>query len=218
MLLWLPFIIFFSILLTMMATRFSNPTDEYFVSTVLRACLILIIATAIAQVVAITAIFGVVYTQVYAHISVIEGWLRSLSSLPLVDIGIYSTALFFAFPQFSVWHQVIAFFLLLPTVHYWLLFLKGPIRNLHQFAQFHQVRSRRITNVLSSFYIAAFVDYFFIVLKRTLLPLVFVLSVMDYRIMLPRLVEAGMSLSAFVMFVSLIVSLHLLTAGKDRQK
>lgn len=200
----------------MMATRFKNPTDEYFVSTVLRACLILIIATAITQVFAIIAMAGVVYTRLFSHMGTIEAYLRSVSTLPIVDIGIYSTALFVAYPEFTHWHKVIAAFLLLPTFYYWILFLRGPIRNLHQFAQFHQVTSRRITKVLSSFYISAFVDYFFIVLKRTLLPLVFVLSVMDYRIMLPRLVEAGMSLSAFIMFVSLIISLHLLTAGKDR--
>jgi hypothetical protein len=139
------------------------------------------------------------------------------STLPLVDMGIYSTALFVAHPEFAFWNQVIAVLLLVPTLQYWIHFLKGPIRNLHQFALFHQVRQGRITNVLSSFYMAAYVDYFFIVLKKTLLPLVFVLAVMDFKIMLPRLVDAGLSVSAFVMFFSLVLSLHLLTIGKERK-
>lgn len=202
----------------MIATHFKNPTDEYFVSTVLRACLILIIATFLVQMVIVGVIAAMAPTQFFGYLSALESSLRSLSTLPIVDIGIYSTALFVAHPEFSQWHKVIAVFLLIPTAYYWLLFLKGPIRNLHQFAQFHQVRSRRISKVLGPFYISAFMDYFFIVLKRTLLPLVFVLSVMDFRIMLPRLVEAGMSFWAFIMFVSLIVSLHLLTLGKDRAR
>lgn len=202
----------------MMATQFKNPTDEYFVSTVLRACLILIIAAFLVQLIVVIGIALITATPFVGMLSSLEVYLRSLSTLPIVDIGIYSTALFIAHPEFSEWHMVIGIFLVLPTMHYWLLFLKGPIRNLHQFAQFHQVKSRRISKVLGPFYVSAFVDYFFIILKRALLPLVFVLSVMDFRIMLPRLIEAGMSFSAFVMFVSLIVSLHLLTVGKDRAR
>lgn len=217
LLLWVPFIVFFAILLTMIASNFKNPTDEYFVSTVLRACLVLIISTFVAQFFCISILMLMSYTKLFGYISYIESFAKSVSTLPIVDMGIYCIALFVAYPEFELWHEIIAVLLIVPTMHYWTHFLKGPLRNLHQFAVFHQVSQSRVANVLSSFYIAAYVDYFFIVLKRTLLPLVFVLSVMDFRIMLPRLVEAGMSISAFVMFFSLLLSLHLLTLGKDRQ-
>lgn len=216
-LLWVPFVVFFSILITMIATEFKNPTDEYFVSTVLRACLMLIISTFFAQMVCITVLMVLSYTKLYGYIAHIESFVQSLATLPLVDMGIYCTALFVAHPEYQFWHQVIGTLLIVPTLHYWVNFLKGPIRNLHQFSLFHQVPQGRITNVLSSFYIAAFVDYFFVVLKKTLLPLVFVLAVMDFKIMLPRLVDAGLSISAFVMFFSLVLSLHLLTMGKERK-
>lgn len=201
----------------MISSQFKNPTDEYFVTSVLRACLMLIVSTFFAQLVSITVLMILSYTKLIGYITHIESFVKSLATLPLVDMGIYSTALFVAHPEFELWHQVIGVLLLVPTFHYWVNFLKGSIRNLHQFAVFHQVPKWRINNVLSSFYIAAFVDYFFIVLKKTLLPLVFVLAVMDFKIMLPRLVDAGLSISAFVMFFSLVLSLHLLTLGKERK-
>ena len=80
-------------------------------------------------------------------------------------------------------------FLIVPTVSYWLRFFKGPILNLYAFARFHQVRRRRLHQSLAPFYIKNFVDYFFVTLKRHLMPLVFILVVMDFRIILPRLVQ-----------------------------
>lgn len=201
----------------MMTSQFKNPADEYFVATVLRACLILIISTFIAQIACLVSIVFVSYffkQQIF--LSYFESVIKTVAAFPITDFGIYSVALFIAQPGFELWNQVLGVLLIVPTFQYWFLFRRGPIRNLHQFALFHQVRPSRIMNVLSSFYIAAYVDYYFIVLKKALLPLVFVLVVMDFKIMLPRLVEAGLSLYAFIMFLCLILSLHLLSFGKEK--
>ncbi len=210
-LLWSPFLIFFLILITMLTSDFKNPTDEYFVSTVLRSCLILLGATFVAHILCIGFLMLLSSFKMAGSFGQIENVVKTLVALPIVDIGMYSVALFVAQPEFGFWLHSLVLLLLLPTLSYWLLFLKGPIRNLHQFALFHQVQQRRITKVLSSFYIAAYVDYFFIVLKKSLMPLVFILTVMDYKIMLPKLLDSGMSLAAFIMFFSLILSLQLLT-------
>lgn len=176
----------------------------------------LIISTFMAHLVCIGFLAFLSYTKFNNSLAQIEAFVKAVGALPIVDIGIYSVALFVAHPEFAFWHQIITVLLIVPTLYYWILFLKGPIRNLHQFALFHQVKQKRITNVLSSFYISAFIDYFFIVLKRSLLPLVFILAVMDFKIMLPHLVEGGLSYLSVVMFFSLVLSLHLLTASRER--
>lgn len=212
---WVPFVVFFTILITMLTSEFKNPTDEYFVRTILRSCLLLLGATFMAHLVCV-GVLSVLSLLKLSHLyGALETAVKLVIVLPVVDLGIYSVALFVGSPEFLLWTEVLIALLFLPTLYYWLQFLKGPIRNLHQFALFHQVGQRRITKVLSSFYIAAYIDYYFIVLKRTLLPLVFILTVMDYKIMLPRLFDSGLSLAAFVMFFSLIVSLQMLTAKKD---
>jgi hypothetical protein len=201
----------------MMTSQFTNPTDEYFVTTVLRACLLLIISTFFAHLIAFVLMFSWIYLRFYTVLPAMENWIKTISSFPIVEMGIYSMAIFVAGPSFDQWPEFMAILLIFPTLRYWMKFLKGPIRNLHQFALFHQVKSNRINSVLSPFYLSAYIDYYFVVLKKTLLPLVFILVVMDFRIILPRLVDAGMSFSAFVMFFSLIVSLHLLTTNKGRE-
>lgn len=212
---WVPFVVFFTILITMLTSEFKNPTDEYFVRTILRSCLLLLGSTFVAHFVCVVFLGVLSFAKLSHWYAQIESLVQIIIVLPLVDLGIYSVALFIGTPEFTLWGEVLAVLLIFPTLFYWLQFLKGPIRNLHQFALFHEVGQRRVTNVLSSFYVAAYVDYYFIVLKKTLLPLVFILTVMDYKIMLPKLFDAGLSFSAYIMFFSLIVSLQMLTTKKD---
>lgn len=202
----------------MMTSHFSNPTDKYFVTTVLRACLILIVATFFAHLASLVIMSSWFYLRFAGLFPHAEKMVESIAAFPLVDLGIYSIALFIAGPEFDDWQEIITVLLIFATLRYWIRFLNGPIRNLHKFAKFHQVKPTYINSVLGPFYLSAYVDYYFIVLKRTLLPLVFVLVVMDFRILLPRLVESGMSITAFIMFISLMVSLHLLTVNKGQEK
>lgn len=208
---WVPFVVFFFLIVVMFLTDFQNPVDEYFVRVVLRSCLVLLLATALAQVMVLTAITAVSYF----HMSRVFGFFKEafdfLCAAPIVDIGIFSVAIFLATPTFEEWVWIIAVLLLCPTQGYWLQFFKGPIRNLYNFGRFHQISPLRVHQVLSTFYVSSFMDYFFVVLKKHLMPLVFILVMMDFRIIVPRLVESGLSYQAFIMFISLIISLHLLS-------
>jgi len=199
----------------MLLVDFQNPVDEYFVALILRACLILILATFVSQgVVLLSLLIGNLFwtgrTKIFKKIAYFLG------AFPAVDIGIFSVAIFFTSPMLEEWVWIIAAFLLIPTIVYWIDFLKGPVRNLFAFAKFHQVDLPKINKVLAPFYVESFTEFFAAVLKRHLMPLVFVLVVMDFRIILPRLVEQGLSYQAFALFLSLIISLHLISYKQER--
>lgn len=212
---WLPFLVFFSIISFMFLVDFQNPVDEYFVRLILRACFILILATGIAQMAVLVGLLIWGACRQGRRFRWLESVIDFFNAFPVVEIGIFSIAIFLTSPQFEEWIWILSALLLLPTLKQWVRFLNGPVRNLFVFAKFHQVKMPRINRVLSPFYAATFVDYFFLVLKRHMMPLVFVLVVMDFRIILPRLVEAGLSYQAFALFLSLVVSLHLLSFKQE---
>jgi len=211
---WLPFVVFFSTISFMFLTDFQNPVDEYFVAIILKACLMLIIASFVSQIVVLIALMAWTWLPGRSRAGV-DSVVDFLDAFPVVDIGIFSIAIFFAAPEVQEWALIIAAFLVIPTIAYWLKFLKGPILNLYAFARFHQVKRRRIHQSLAPFYVKSFVDYFFVTLKRYLMPLVFILVVMDFRIILPRLVQAGLSYQALILFLSLVISLHLLSYRQE---
>lgn len=211
---WLPFLVFFSIISFMFLTDFQNPVDEYFVSLILKACLMLIVAALLSQILVLVSLAVWAFAP-KRRWPFFDQAVEFLNGFPIVDIGIFSIAIFFTSPEVLDWIYVLCAFLLIPSFAYWVAFLKGPFRNLFAFARFHQVQRRKINQVMAPFYIKTFIDYFFAVLKRHLMPLVFILVVMDFRIILPRLVDAGLSYQAFVLFISLIISLHLLSYRQE---
>lgn len=213
---WIPLLVFFLIIIFMFLNEFQNPVDEYFVRLVLRSCLILLAAVGLAQVGALL-LLAIGYK---CHLSQIWAPVREsfsfLSAFPLVETGIFSVAIFLKSPSFEEWVYLIAALLIIPAIHYWKRFFQGPMRRIYDFSRMHRIPFRRSFVVLAPYSMASFIDYFFVVLKQVLLPMVFILVVMDFRIILPRLVDAGMSYQSFIMFISLIISLHLLSYKEER--
>jgi hypothetical protein len=211
-----PLILFFLIILVMFLKDFQNPVDEYFVRLVLKSCLILLFSAMIAHIGAL-AILGL-FTQCH-----LEKTLRPLkegfafvSAFPLLETGIFSIVLiFFRAPEFKEWVYIVALLQLTSTIGYWQQIFRGPIQKIYNFARMHQIPWSKRWRVLMPYAIVAYIDYFFLLLKRALLPFVFILVVMDFKMILPRLAEAGMSYQAYVMFLSLVVSLHLLSVKEE---
>ncbi len=213
---WIPFFIFFSIISYLLVTEFKNDVDEYFVRIVLKACLMLIGACALSQVV-VFVVLGLWkwFAGVTSNFSFLKELFDFICAFPTVDIGIFSIGIFFTAPSFGDWVWILAALMILETTQYWIRFSNSPLRNLFAFAKFHQIDFYRTHRVLGPYLLSAYINYFFICLKRSLLPLVFILVVMDFRIILPRLVEAGLSLQAFALLMSLMISLHLLSYRED---
>lgn len=215
---WAPFLIFFVIISFLLITDFKNDVDEYFVKIVLKACLMLILASFVSQIVA----FAVLAAwnslgPLASRVAFLKEFFDFICAFPIVDIGIFSIGIFFTAPAFMDWVWILMFLMILETMQYWLRFSKSPLRNLYAFARFHQIDFYRTHKVLGPYFLSAFVNYFFICLKKFLLPLVFILVVMDFRIILPRLVEAGLTYQAFALLMSLLISLHLLSYREDFQ-
>lgn len=213
---WIPFFFFFTIISYLLVTEFKNDVDEYFVRIVLKACLMLICACALSQL-AVFMILGVwKWLGPFTNpLLFLREFFDFVCAFPVVDIGIFSIGIFFTAPSFNDWVWILAVLMILDTTQYWLRFSRSPLRNLFAFAKFHQIDFYRTHTVLGPYLASALVNYFFICLKRSLLPLVFILVVMDFRIILPRLVEAGLSLQAFALLMSLMISLHLLSYRED---
>lgn len=213
---WVPFLIFFFIISYLLMTDFKNDVDEYFVRIILKACLILIASCGLSQL--ITMILFVIWRSLgamTAHFSFLREFFDFLCAFPVVDIGIFSIGIFFTGPQFIDWIWILMVLMTLETTQYWLRFTKSPLRSLYAFAHFHKIDFYRTHKVLSPYFATTFINYFFICLKKFLLPLVFILVVMDFRIILPRLVEAGLTYQAFALLMSLMISLHLLTYRQE---
>ena len=213
---WIPFFIFFTIISYLFVMKFKNDVDEYFVRIVLKACLMLISSCVLSQL-AVFMILGI--WRWLGHFTnsllFLQEFFDFVCAFPIVDIGIFSIGIFFTAPSFNDWVWILAGLMTLDTAQYWLRFSKSPLRNLFAFAKFHQIDFYRTHKVLGPYLVSSFMNYFFICLKRSLLPLVFILVVMDFRIILPRLVEAGLSLQAFALLMSLMISLHLLSYRED---
>lgn len=199
-------------------TEFKNDVDEYFVRIVLKACLMLILASFVSQLVTFaTLALWKSLGPVASRLSFLKELFDFICAFPVVDIGIFSIGIFFTGPVFFDWVWILTLLMILETTQYWLRFSKSPLRNLYAFARFHQIDFYRTHKVLGPYFISAFINYFFICLKKFLLPLVFILVVMDFRIILPRLVEAGLTYQAFALLMSLLISLHLLSYREDFQ-
>lgn len=213
---WIPFFIFFAIISYLLVTEFKNDVDEYFVRIVLKACLMLIGACTLSQLVVFLILgFWKWFGGVTSNFIFLKEFFDFICAFPIVDIGIFSIGIFFTAPSFGDWVWILAGLMVLETTQYWLRFSKSPLQNLFAFAKFHQIDFYRTHKVLGPYLVSACLNYFFICLKRSLLPLVFILVVMDFRIILPRLVEAGLSLQAFALLMSLMISLHLLSYRED---
>jgi hypothetical protein len=212
---WIPLFVFFGILSFMFLADFQNPVDEYFVSLILKACFMLILAALFSQILALFVISIWALLPWKRQTSNVRKGIDFLNAFPIIDIGIFSIAIFFTSPVFIDWVYILVLFMVVPTVAYWIRFFNGPVRNLFVFAKFHKISLRKRNEVLGPFYFKNFIDYFFSILKSSLMPLVFILVVMDFRIILPRLVDAGLSYQAFALFLSLIISLHLLSYKQE---
>lgn len=195
---------------------FNSPVDEYFVKVVLRSILIIVLATFFAQLI-VAAVIAVLYlfltTEGFAELKNI---FQYLDSFPIVMLGVFTVAIFIRPLTFDEWIVFLTALMITPTMYYWLRHSLGSIKSLRDFASYHQVNSFRSAQVMFPFYLAFCVDYFFVGLKNVLLPLVFILVVSDYRIILPRLVEVGLTYQAFFLFLSLFVSLHILSYREMR--
>jgi hypothetical protein len=212
---WIPFLIFFSVITYLLVTEFKNDVDEYFVRIVLKACLMVIVSCALSQAAAFVILNIWNWLFFSPRLSVFKEFFDFVCAFPIVDIGIFSIGIFFTGPTFFNWVWILALLMVLDTLQYWIGFAKSPLRNLYAFARFHQIDFYRTHAVLGPYFFSAFLNYFFISLKKTLLPLVFILVVMDFRIILPRLVEAGLTYQAFALLMSLMISLHLLSHKED---
>ncbi len=213
---WVPIVIFLGIVSYLMLIEFRNDVDEYFVRIILKACLILITSCALSQV--STLILMVVWRYLGAmtnHLWFLKELFHFFSAFPVVDIGIFSIGIFFSAPQFFDWIWILTGLMVLETIQYWSDFSKSPLRSLYAFAHFHKIDFYQTHKVLSPYLASTFINYFFICLKKFLLPLVFILVVMDFRIILPRLVEAGLTYHSFALLMSLMISLHLLTYRRE---
>lgn len=208
----IPLLTFFLIIIVMFLKDFPNQLDAYFVETVLRSCLMLIFAAALANFAALAILAMFRESEVGRYLYPLKESFEFLTALPLLETGIFSIAIFFTVPSFEGWVYFIALLQMTLAISHWQSVFRGPIRKMYEFAIMHRIPRARIFAVLFPYGMSAFIDYFFIVLKRALLPLVFILIVIDFKkIILPRLIDSGMSYQAFVMFLCLIVSLHLLT-------
>lgn len=208
---WVPLFAFFFIIVVMFLNDFQNEVDAYFVSLVLKSCLILLFSTLITHVAALIILSIFRRCRVENYLQPFKEGFEFLSAFPLLETGIFCIAIFFRTPVFQEWVYFIALLSLTSTIHYWHRIFNGPLLDIYNFARIHKMAWRKSLSVPLGFATSAFIDYFFIVLKRALMPLVFILVVMDFKIIVPRLVQAGMSYQAFGMFLSLIVSLHLLS-------
>lgn len=212
----IPLIVFFLIILVMFLKDFQNPVDEYFVRLVLKSCLILLFSALIANFGALSLMFLFRQCHLEKALGPLKESFAFISAFPLLETGIFSIVLiFFRAPEFKEWVYIIAFLQLTSTIGYWQKIFKGPIQKIYSFARMHQIPFKRRWQVLMPHALVAFIDYFFILLKRALLPFVFILVVMDFKMILPRLAEAGMSYQAYLMFLSLVVSLHLLSVREE---
>lgn len=201
----------------MFLADFRNSTDEYFVRTVLRSCLIIILATALAQVLFL-GVMAFSYLFISAPVTdLVLRLLQSFSVFSIVDLFIFSVAIFYRTLNLLEWVVCLSFVMSVATIDYWLRVIHGPIKDMHSFARIHKISFLKSTCVLYPFYFNAYTAYFFVTLKRILLPLTFIFIASDFRILVPRLVEAGLSLEAFILFASLIISLHLLSAKEGDQ-
>lgn len=213
---WVPIVIFLGIVSYLMLTEFKNDVDEYFVRIILKACLILITSCALSQ--GVTLILMLMWRflgTMTNHLWFLKELFHFISAFPIVDIGIFSIGIFLSMPQFFDWIWILTGLMVLETLKYWTDFAESPLRSLYAFAHFHKIDFYRTHRVLSPYLATTFVNYFFICLKKFLLPLVFILVVMDFRIILPRLVEAGLTYHAFALLMSLMISLHLLTYRRE---
>lgn len=213
---WIPFLIFFAIIGYLLITHFKNDVDEYFVRIVLKACLILIGACFASQML-VFVVLGVwrIFNPGFSMAWYLRDLFDFVCAFPFLEIGIFSIGIFFTAPQFIDWLWILMALMTFDTLQYWIRFSKSPLRNLFAFARFHQIEFFQTYKVLGPYLLSAFVNYFFICLKKSLMPLVFILVVMDFRIILPRLVEAGLTLQAFALLMSLMISLHLLSYRED---
>jgi hypothetical protein len=211
-----PLILFFLIILVMFLKDFQNPVDEYFVRLVLKSCLILLFSAMIAHIGALTLMVFFTQCRLEKTLRPLKEGFDFVSAFPLLETGIFSIVLiFFRAPEFKEWVYIIAVLQLTSTIGYWHRIFRGPIQKIYNFARMHQIPWSKRWRVLMPYAIVAYIDYFFILLKRALLPFVFILVVMDFKMILPRLAEAGMSYQAYIMFLSLVVSLHLLTVKEE---
>ena len=210
-----PILTFFTILAVMFLADFRNPTDEYFVRTILRGCLIIILATAVTQILSLS-LMSIFYVFVSENVTpIMQAFFRRLSFFAFVDVFIFSIAIFYRTLTLGEWVFWLAMAMVIATVDYWLKVIHGPIKNMHVFARFHKIGFLKSVYVLLPFYFNAFNAYFFLALKKVLLPLTFIFVASDFKIIVPRLVDAGLSLDAFILFLSLIVSIHLLAYRPD---
>jgi hypothetical protein len=213
---WVPIVIFLGIVSYLLLTEFRNDVDEYFVRIILKACLILITSCALSQFV--TLILMVLWRFLGAmtnHLLFLKEFFDFICAFPIIDIGIFSIGIFFSTPQFYDWVVILTGLMILETLRYWIDFSKSPLRSLYAFAHFHKIDFYRTHKVLGPYLVSTCINYFFICLKKFLLPLVFIMVVMDFRIILPRLVQAGLTYHSFVLLMSLMISLHLLTYRRD---
>ncbi len=212
---WAPFLIFSFVIVYLLANDFKNDVDEYFVRIILKSCFVLIAACSLSQFFTFFILNGWKWTALARPLSLFKELFDFVCAFPVVEVGIFSIGIFFSSPALIGWIWVIALLMTLDTLQYWMRFSESPIRNLYAFARFHQMDWLRTQKVLGPYFVSAFINYFFVTLKKFLLPLVFILVVMDFRIILPRLVEAGLTYQAFALLMSLMVSLHLLSYRED---
>lgn len=212
----LPLFVFLFITSSLLLTEFDSSIDEYFVSMVLRSLLVVIAATALAQMITglflVFMYFGLSEKQSLA----IAKQFNNLNTFPFLTLGIFSIALFLPPLSMREWMWWLAVLMFVPTTTFWLRYIISFLRKLYFFAVSHRVNGYRAISTLSPFVLEHGLSYFFLTLRRTLLPLVFVLVVSDYRIILPRLVEVGMTYKSMLLFFSLFVSVHLLSWKKAR--
>ncbi len=143
---WAPFLIFFLIISFLLVTDFKNDVDEYFVRIVLKACLMLILASFASQLV-VFALLAVWKSlgPVASRLAFLKEFFDFICAFPVVDIGIFSIGIFFTGPVFLDWVWILTVLMILETTQYWLRFSKSPLRSLYAFARFHQIDFYRTT-------------------------------------------------------------------------